>query len=204
MRVPDEVHQAKSWVIARIAPDFELLDVWALPVEGAVDDFAAALDLMASFDPARAGSLPSRALFWVRLRLGDLFGWDDVGTHRPIPGCTETTLRDRLPDELRVLGAYPPVGETLDCVAGGFTPIYRTDDEWAAELSNATVHGVLHLSWVEQPSGRFRAHMAVYVKPRGVLGRAYLRFIDPFRHLIVYPARMRQIGDAWEARRSTR
>ena len=42
--------------------------------------------------------------------------------------------------------------------------------------------------------------MVVYVKPRGTLGDAYLTLIDPFRHRIVYPSMLRQIGRAWEAR----
>jgi hypothetical protein len=42
--------------------------------------------------------------------------------------------------------------------------------------------------------------MAIYVKPRGVLGHAYLKLISPFRHLIVYPALLREIGRAWGAR----
>jgi len=84
--------------------------------------------------------------------------------------------------------------------AGGFIPLYRTDDEWAAEISNATVHGVLHLAWVEEGGGRHRAHMAVYVKPRGRRGKAYMMLIGPFRHLIVYPSLTRAIGRAWDAR----
>jgi len=35
--------------------------------------------------------------------------------------------------------------------------------------------------------------MAVLVKPNGLLGTAYMAAIKPFRHLIVYPAAMRQI-----------
>jgi Protein of unknown function (DUF2867) len=35
---------------------------------------------------------------------------------------------------------------------------------------------------------------------RGNLGEAYMMFIEPFRHFIVYPALMRQIGRAWDAR----
>ena len=44
--------------------------------------------------------------------------------------------------------------------------------------------------------------MAVLVKPNGPLGSAYMNAISPFRHLIVYPALMRQIGREW--RRSVR
>jgi Protein of unknown function (DUF2867) len=42
--------------------------------------------------------------------------------------------------------------------------------------------------------------MAVYVKPNGLLGTAYMAAIKPFRHLIVYPPLMRQIGRRWRAR----
>ncbi len=42
--------------------------------------------------------------------------------------------------------------------------------------------------------------MAVYVKPRGAFGRAYMAMIKPFRHWVVYPAMMRQLERAWDAR----
>ena len=44
--------------------------------------------------------------------------------------------------------------------------------------------------------------MAVLVRPNGALGRAYLAAIAPFRHLIVYPLMMRDIGRAWRERSS--
>ena len=42
--------------------------------------------------------------------------------------------------------------------------------------------------------------MAVYVKPNGLFGTAYMAAIRPFRHLIVYPPMMRQIARNWRAR----
>ncbi len=42
--------------------------------------------------------------------------------------------------------------------------------------------------------------MAVYVKPRGVLGRGYMAFIKPFRYWIVYPALMRWMRQTWNAK----
>lgn len=200
MRVPNATHEAQPWVIGQIAPDFELLDVWALPVEGGPDDFDAFLEVMRSIDPTKQGSPATRALFAVRLRLGAWFGWDESDGALPIPGCTETTLKDRLPEALRDSAATTVLNENLQEAAGGFAPLYRTDDEWAGEISNATVHGVLHLSWVDQGYGRYRGHLAVYVKPRGRLGDAYMLLIAPFRHLVVYPAMLRQIGRAWDAR----
>jgi len=185
-------------VIAQIAPDFTLLDVWALPVQSSREQFAAFLEGVVSFDPANAESAAFRALFSLRRRLGAFFGWDDAAKKRPIPGSTETTLSARLPGDLRGSAKTPVIGDFLQ--RAGAIPLYRTDDEWAAEISNDTVHGVLHLAWVEQRDGRYRAQMGVYVKVRGKLGAIYMMLIAPFRHLIVYPALMRQIGRAWDAR----
>ncbi len=202
VKVPNAAHEAKGWLISSLVPDFELLDVWALPVEGGADDAENALQLLADFDPVTTGPLVVRALFAVRLRLGALLRWD-TAAQRPIPGCHETSLVSRLPASLLGSADDPPVTATMREAADGFVPLYRTADEWAAEISNATVHGVLHLAWtpVRRTPGRYRAHMAVYVKPRGRLGRAYLALIEPFRHLIVYPAMMRELERAWASRR---
>jgi hypothetical protein len=74
------------------------------------------------------------------------------------------------------------------------------DDEWALEIANRTVHGVLHLGWVPDDAGGYRGQMAVLVKPNGVLGTIYMAAITPFRHLIVYPSMLREIGRAWTRR----
>jgi hypothetical protein len=62
----------------------------------------------------------------------------------------------------------------------------------------------MHLAWVEKGEGRYQGQMGVYVKPRGRLGAAYLALITPFRHRVVYPALMRQIGRAWNTRLAQR
>ncbi len=193
-RLPNSVHEAHPWLIARIAPDFELLDAWQLPVAGDREDFERLAELIAATDPQRSASRATRALFALRFRLGAWFGWDRA-ERLPIPGCAETTLSARVPVELRDT-TTPPVAVS----AATFVPIYRTDDEWAAEISNATVHAVLQLGWVADGEGAYRGRMGIYVKPRGKLGEAYMALIAPFRHLIVYPAMMRQIGRAWRAR----
>ena len=203
MRLPNSAHESHPWVIAEIAHDFRLLDVWAVPVQGHAGDFDSFVEVMTSLDPDDAG-LPSRVLFWVRLRLGDLFGWDDRTKEHAIPGATETTLSARLPEDLRGSAESAVVGDALQRVGAAFVPLYRTDEEWAAEISNDTVHAVLHLAWVEQEKERYRGQLAIYVKPRGRLGDAYMKLIEPFRHLIVYPALMRQIERAWDARASQR
>ena len=78
-----------------------------------------------------------------------------------------------------------------------------SDDEFAAEISNQTVHGVMHVAWVGRDSDDdHEAQMAVYVKPRGRFGQAYMAFIKPFRYLIVYPALQRQLARTWSRRRA--
>ena len=201
VRLPAAAHQTRPWVIHRITADFRLLDVWALPVEGERAEFEDVVQMMASFDPARSDSTATRALFAVRYRLGEWFGWDDAGEPRPIPGCAETSLSARLPRELRGSADGLVPGGTRGDAAAAFVPLYRTADEWAAEISNGTVHGVLHVGWAALDDGRYRAQMGVYVKPRGRLGQAYLRLIAPFRHTIVYPALMQQVGRMWRERR---
>jgi hypothetical protein len=202
MRIPNSEHESRPWRIREIAPDFTVEDVWALPAQGDVEDFQTLLDITASSDPADTESTPARLLWDVRDRAGRLFGLGTIsepveggGDGRlPIPGTSETSLRTRLPDDLRGTAA------DVHFAALPFTPLYRTDDEFAAEVSNRTMHGVMHLAWVEQGEGSYRGQMAVYVKPRGPFGTAYMALIRPFRHWIVYPALMRQMGRIWAAR----
>jgi hypothetical protein len=205
MRLPNAAHESGPWRIREIAPDFILEDVWALPVHGQAEDFQALLDLMASSDPASSNSLPTRILWRIRDRLGSLFdlgristpagsGSDDAAGQLTIPGTSETSLAGRLPDDLRNTAADVDFGSLP------FVPLYRTDVEFAAELSNRTVHAVMHLAWVAQGEDRYQGQMAVYVKPRGAFGKGYMALIKPFRHWIVYPALMRQTERTWNAR----
>ena len=180
MRVPNAVHTSRRWRIDEIAGDFRLEDVWELPGVVGAADFDRLVEHLARLDPSQSSSLASRTLFAIRFKLGSLLGCDDAGTDA-------STLRDRLPDDLRD-GPSGPVFTSLP-----FTSLYLTDDEWAAEAANRTMHGVLHLSRVDD-----RARLAVYVKPNGLLGEAYMAFIKPFRYLIVYPRMLRQLGRSWE------
>lgn len=194
MRLSNSEHESHAWRIDEVAPDFRLEDVWALPVQGGAEDFATLLEVMASLDPANGSSRATRLLFSIRYRLGGWFGWDEPSHPLAIPDDTEASLTARLPDDLRNTAAG------LDLRAKDFAPLYRTDVEWAAELSNQTVHAIMHLAWVEQDEGRYRGQMGVYVKPRGKFGAVYMAAIAPFRHRIVYPALMREVERAWNAR----
>jgi hypothetical protein len=197
MRLPNSEHESHGWRIWEVAPDFRLEDVWALPARGGVGDFATLLEVMASLDPATGASRATRALFSIRWRVGAWFGWDDAPSPLAIPDDSESTLSARLPEDLRntATGLDP-----RSTTARRFTPLYRTDVEWAAELSNRTVHAVMHLAWVKKGEGLYQGQMGVYVKPRGRFGAGYMALIAPFRHRVVYPALMQQIERAWNTR----
>jgi hypothetical protein len=191
MKLADAAHTSHPWRIHEIAPDFGLLDVWALPTPGGPADFPRLVELIVSGEPPERSSRVAGVLWAIRWKLGELFGWD-----RPEDGIGHrvATLRHRLPAELR----EGPRGPQFDRVP--FSPLYLTDDEFAAEVANKTVHGVLHLGWVRAPSGGYRGQLAVLVKPNGLFGSAYVAAIGPFRHFVVYPAMLRQIEREWRER----
>ena len=195
MRLPDTAHTSRPWRIHELTGDFRLEDVWALPTPGRRDDFPQLVQGfprlvrgLASADPSRGFSRAARVLWTIRWKLGELLGWDrpEAGLGARVP-----TLRDRQPTELREAPSGPDLHR--------FTTLYLLEDEWAAEIANRTVHGVLHLGWVPDQTGGYRAQLAVLVKPNGVFGTAYLAAIRAFRRLIVYPALLRGIKREWRA-----
>ena len=192
MRLPNTAHTSLPWRIHELTRDFRLEDVWALPTPGGPEDFPRLVQGFASADPSQSSSGAIRALFAIRVKVGELLGWDgpDAGLGSRVP-----TLRDRLPADLR----DAPSGPDFDALP--VISLYLLADEWAAEIANRTMHGVMHLGWVPDETGGYRGQMAVLVKPNGLFGAAYMAAIAPFRYLIVYPPMIRGIGRAWQSRR---
>jgi hypothetical protein len=204
MRLPNSAHTDRPWRIHGLVPDFQVEDVWALPTPGGPDDLPRLVRLAGTDDPRALdaqgryvgdgshgiGSRASRAIFALRWKLGDLFGWDDQASG---VGSRVTTLRDRLPADLRD-GPRGPDPESVP-----MTSLYMTEDEWATEMANRTVHSVMHIGWVPDEAGGYRGQMAVLVKPNGLFGKAYMAAIKPFRYLLVYPALMRRLERDWQA-----
>jgi hypothetical protein len=186
MRLPNAAHTSLPWRIHELTPDFRLEDVWALPTPGGRDDFPQLVQQAAAFDPSRSAFGAVRLLFALRWKIGGLLGWDehDSGLDSRVP-----SLRERLPADLRRSAGPQFTGAP-------FTSLYLTDNEWAAEIANRTVHGVLHIGWVPNGDG-YRGQMAVLVKPNGLLGESYMAAIKPFRYVIVYPAMIREIERGW-------
>src|SRR5690349_17004606 len=126
-RLPNTAHTDQRWRIHEIATDFRLEDVWALPTPGGPDDFPKLVALGARLDPERGGNPIVSALFALRWKIGEWLHWDDPGDGI---GARVPSLQDRLPADLR---------GTADAVAFGtlpFSPLYLTDNEFAAEIAN--------------------------------------------------------------------
>jgi hypothetical protein len=190
MRLPNSAHTSRPWRIHDLTGDFRIEDVWALPASGGPNEFPRLVEGLVAGDPARGLSGAARALWQMRFKIGGLLGLDGRGSGL---GSRVQTLRDRLPQDLRS-AQTGPVFEALP-----FTSLYLLHDEFAAEIANRTMHGVMHLGWVPNDPGGYRGQMAVLVKPNGLLGAGYMAAIKPFRYLVVYPAMMRSIARDWRA-----
>jgi hypothetical protein len=189
MRLDNCEHTSQPWRIHELTRDFRLEDVWALPTPGGPDDFKLLVREMTSAEPGQMPSRAARLLWALRWKIGEVLRLDRPSTGL---GSRVASLRERLPDDLR--DTPPPDFGSLP-----FTPLYVTDNEFAGEIANETMHGVMHVGWVEAPDGSYRGQMAVLVKPNGLFGAAYMAAIKPFRYLIVYPAMLAQIERRWQS-----
>ena len=190
MKLPNTTHTSRPWRIHELTRDFRLEDVWALPTPGGPNDLPRLVRQMTSGSPSDSPSRIARTLWAIRWKVGELLGWDDPDSGH---GADRPTLRDRLPADLR----DAPSGPEFD--QAPFTSVYLLEDEWASEIVNRTVHGVMHIGWVPDGTGGYRGEMAVLVKPNGRLGAVYMAAIRPFRHVIVYPPLLREIERDWQA-----
>ena len=191
MRLPNTAHISQPWRMHELTRDFRLEDVWVLPGTGGSDDFRRLVERFASAEPSQSSSRAIRTLFAIRWRIGELLGWDGPGAGL---GSRVPTLRERMPGDLRD-AAPGPAFKALP-----FTSLYLTEDEFAAEIANRTMHGLMHIGRVPDATGGFRVQMAVLVKPNGLLGTGYMAAITPFRRLIVYPTMLRGIERELRAR----
>lgn len=177
MKSTPAAHRSHPWRVHTLAADFEVIDVWRfeLPTsDGGLDRVLRAF--WSQMDAAEKGVL-SR----IRLAVGKVTGWDDAPNTLPIPGCTETSLVARLPAAERATEPSP-------FPAAAVTPVYRFADEALYEVSNDTVHALLHIGMVEGG-----AELAVYVKSRGAFTRVYMAAIWPARHWILYPRLVKSV-----------
>src|SRR6266849_10853494 len=123
----------------------------------------------------------------LRRAIGRVVGWERVREHSEPPPI----FRDRLTETDRKASLVPT--GTAD---GPFRVLYVLPRESATEIWNATVHAVSSYALVEHENG-YRLYWAIYVRSVGRITAPYMRLIDPFRRVIIYPALLRSIHAAW-------
>ncbi|MCA9563535.1 MAG: DUF2867 domain-containing protein [Myxococcales bacterium] len=200
MKISEAEYRRRNWYATQLAHDFQLWDVWAVPLDakgGARNTFDDFLTFFEEMGPELESSrTPTGLLFRLRAVLGRFAGWDEHVNVLPIPGSSDTSLSDRMaPEERKHLRVVP----AADYAA--FVQVYKRESDALYEISNDTCHAALHLAWVPGEQRGWDAQIAVYVLPRGLKGRLYLALILPFRHLVVYPAMLRAIQQGWNKRR---
>lgn len=199
MKLPNSAHTSLPWRIHEVADDFVVEDVWALETPGGPDDFPLLVRQIAGAETGETSgsqgtsgleeqSWAPRVLWAVRGKVGEVLGLD--GPENGI-GARVPALRERLPADLLEARDGPSFEGSM------FSPLYMLDREWAGEIANRAVHGIMHLGWVPDGRGRYRGQLAVLVKPSGLLGNAYMAAIKPFRLLVIYPSFVRQIERGW-------
>jgi hypothetical protein len=192
----EAVHRAHPWRVHTLCADFTLLDVWKIPVaadqargERFVDFYRLFVDNGIATD-----SRVANALFALRFGLGRLFHLD-AAAPLPIPGCREASVSARLTEADLAANRIDQVRLPEQPVA--VVPIYLFEDEALLEISNRTIHALLHLGWVDAPSGAKTVELAVYIKSRGRLSDLYMALIKPFRHALVYPPWIARLCRLW-------
>ncbi|HEY9245461.1 MAG TPA: DUF2867 domain-containing protein [Candidatus Methanoperedens sp.] len=195
-----EVHFARSWKVNKIADDFVLWDVWEIPIaanNSETENFQSFYrTVLETFKKIQTRTTLVSLLFALRFWISKILPLDRNINTLPIPGSLETTVKSRLSshDLERSKAGKPIKGGNTDLE---FHPVYLFEDESLHELSNDTVHSLIHVGWIKK-NDYYTATLAIYVIPRGIYGKAYLKLIEPFRRYIVYPGMMKIIKEQWE------
>lgn len=164
-----------------------LHDVWAVDLPGG-GPARSVVDLRALLAPGNlaATNAAVRILFGLRARLGRIFGWD-----REPPRSDAESFVHRLSVADRESSLVAPGTRE-----GAFRVLYVSPRESISEIRNATVHAFSVFALLERGSG-YRLYWSIYVRPVGRITGWYMRAIDPFRRVVIYPAALRHIRAAW-------
>ena len=193
MRVAREELRRKELQVHALLTDGPLHDLWAIRLRGGGEgrtlrDFEA----LASFERLQQASRAISALFKLRWMLGRWFRWDEEQMEAPASSYVH-----RLPDDVRARSLYEP-GSVTDATRP-FRVVYAFETEALHEIINRTAHAFLHVS-MEPAADGYTVYWAVYVKTVSWLTPLYMKLIDPFRWLLVYPAVIRMLEQAWASK----
>ncbi len=199
MKLDSVRHTEQPWRVHALASDFELLDVWSFPILAETHErFERFFDVVTT-NGMRTDNRWADGLFELREVLGKIFRWD-VKTARRIPGCDEYSVVERLDEDDKTQAAI--LQERLqarlhEVTVAEITVVYLEENEALIELTNSTIHALIHLGRVKHDDKFWNPRIAIYIKSRGFMSDAYMAMIAPFRHSIVYPAFLGHIATQW-------
>ena len=187
MRVTQGEYERIDLRAHSLLADVPLHDVWAIDLPGGGPS-RTVIDLRALLpaEELTASNSAVRFLFGLRAWLGRAFGWD-----REPPHASRESFLSRLSAADRECSLVAP--GTLE---GSFRVLFVSPREAISEIQNPTVHAFSVFALVERAFG-YRLYWAIYVRPVGRITSWYMRLIDPFRRVIIYPAVLRTIRTAW-------
>jgi len=185
VRITPDQYRRESWLVHGLAKDFVLRDCWRLPfkVTGPFESF---LHFFLTENPIRANRAV-QVLFGIRMTLGRALGWD--ARSEGVPGTHESSISGRLPAGLK-RGFSLPEGSPF----AGFRGVYSIENEALLEISNRTIFALIHICRKDD-----EVWLGIFTKSRGFLSDLYMKVIEPFRYLIVYPHWHRYLKERWEA-----
>ena len=194
MRVAPEEFRRIELRAHSLLAEVPLHDVWAVDLPGRVPGRTIAdLRALLAAEGLRTANAVVDRLFAFRSWLGRVFGWD-----RAPARASEQSFLHRLPAADAASSLVPP--GTLE---GPFRVLFVSPRESIAEIQNATVHAFSVFALVEHGPG-YRLYWGIYVRPVGPFTAWYMRLIDPFRRLIIYPALLRHIRRVWSRSEAAR
>ena len=187
MRVTPEEYERIDLRAHSLLADVPLHDVWGVELPGG-DPGRTIVNLRAllSVEDITAANSAVKFLFGLRAWLGRVFGWD-----REPPRASRESFLQRLSPADREYSLVTP--GTLE---GPFRVLFVSPREAISEIQNPTVHAFSVFALVERSSG-YLLYWGIYVRPVGRITSWYMRLIDPFRRVIIYPAVLRHIRAAW-------
>ena len=187
VRVTPEEYERIDLRAHSLLADVPLHDVWMVELAGGGPG-RTMVDLrgLLSLENLTAANPAVRFLFGLRAWLGPVFGWD----REPLQASRESFLQ-RLSAADRESSLVAP-----GTPEGSFRVLLVSPREAISEIQNSTVHAFSVFALAEHSSG-YRLYWGIYVRPVGRITSWYMRLIDPFRRVIIYPAVLRYIRAAW-------
>jgi len=189
---PNQPHRTNEWLVQKLAHDFTLIDAWRSPIrfdESKGDSLYLFRKkaLQPVLDSIISDASLTGKLFRLRGVLGKISGDNKVVNTLPIPGCSETSLTHRMGQIERKQHQSRLAFDMRSHINMRFRDVYAFPNEALSELSNSTVHALMHYAWIKDSDKYHKVQISTYVKYRGIRGKIYMKLINPFRHHVVYP-----------------